>query len=130
MTTDDSYTGDVYIAVVGPETEFGVARDSIQNIRRRPGDSGLRVSFRSRGKIDVSRIATLFGGGGHHNAAGCRVQASLDEVRECIFAEVTRLLRPAASARPRNVGAGEASQARETEQAWQAHQVKAARRST
>jgi len=37
---EDNYTGDVYIAVVGPETEFGVARDSIHNIRRRQGDSG------------------------------------------------------------------------------------------
>lgn len=34
------YTGDVYIGVVGPETEYGLARDSIHNIRKQPGDSG------------------------------------------------------------------------------------------
>ena len=34
-----------------------------------------RVSFRSRGKVDVSAIAEKFGGGGHHNAAGCVIEA-------------------------------------------------------
>ena len=32
-----------------------------------------KVSLRSRGKVDVARIAELFGGGGHVRAAGCNM---------------------------------------------------------
>ena len=56
----------------------------------RPGPHSVRVSFRSRGKVDVSRIAESFGGGGHHNAAGCTIQGELDEIRADLFAEVSR----------------------------------------
>lgn len=33
----------------------------------------VRVSFRSKGEIDVSKLAEKFGGGGHKTAAGCTV---------------------------------------------------------
>lgn len=39
-----------------------------------------RVSFRSRGKVDVSALAAKFGGGGHHNAAGCKISGTSDEI--------------------------------------------------
>jgi phosphoesterase RecJ-like protein len=44
-----------------------------------------KVSFRSKGKVNVSSLAMAFGGGGHHNAAGCTLLGSLDEVRETVF---------------------------------------------
>jgi phosphoesterase RecJ-like protein len=47
-----------------------------------------KVGFRSKGKVDVSRIAELFGGGGHHNAAGCIVAGNLDEVRQKVFSHL------------------------------------------
>jgi bifunctional oligoribonuclease and PAP phosphatase NrnA len=47
-----------------------------------------RVSFRSRGKIDVSRISQVFQGGGHPNAAGCTVEGTLREVRARVLAQV------------------------------------------
>ena len=37
---------------------------------REIGDDQFKGSLRSRGRVDVSRIAAGFGGGGHHNAAG------------------------------------------------------------
>lgn len=37
---------------------------------RQVDDELTKVSLRSRGKIDVERVAHTFGGGGHHNAAG------------------------------------------------------------
>jgi phosphoesterase RecJ-like protein len=49
----------------------------------KPG--AFKVSFRSKGKVNVSSLAMSFGGGGHHNAAGCTLIGSLDEVREKIF---------------------------------------------
>ena len=47
-----------------------------------------RVSFRSRGKIDVSRISRMFQGGGHPNAAGCTVEGTLGEVKTKVLAQV------------------------------------------
>jgi len=40
-----------------------------------------KVSLRSVAGIDVSAVAALFGGGGHHNAAGCTMPFSLEEAR-------------------------------------------------
>jgi bifunctional oligoribonuclease and PAP phosphatase NrnA len=39
-----------------------------------------RVSFRSKGEIDVRSVAQEFGGGGHKNAAGCTVEGDLGAV--------------------------------------------------
>ncbi|MBQ9394180.1 MAG: bifunctional oligoribonuclease/PAP phosphatase NrnA [Proteobacteria bacterium] len=41
-----------------------------------------RLSFRSRGNIDVSVIAAQFGGGGHKNAAACTLNGSVESIRE------------------------------------------------
>lgn len=38
-----------------------------------------RVSLRSKGEINVAKIAEKFGGGGHKNAAGCSVKGDWDE---------------------------------------------------
>jgi phosphoesterase RecJ-like protein len=38
----------------------------------------FRVSLRSKGDINVARVAERFGGGGHKNAAGCRVEGDWD----------------------------------------------------
>lgn len=40
-----------------------------------------RVSFRSKGAVDVGEVAKRFGGGGHKNAAGCTVPGDLPSVR-------------------------------------------------
>jgi phosphoesterase RecJ-like protein len=52
-----------------------------------------RVSFRSRGNVDVSAIAQRFGGGGHKNAAGCTMPGDQQAVRALIAAEIERELR-------------------------------------
>ncbi len=45
---------------------------------REIGDREYRVSLRSKGSINVARVAERFGGGGHNNAAGCRVVGDWD----------------------------------------------------
>jgi phosphoesterase RecJ-like protein len=52
---------------------------------REEGEGEFRVSFRSKGKVDVSAVAAALGGGGHRNAAGCTVQGSLDEVKNRVL---------------------------------------------
>ena len=46
---------------------------------REVGDGEYRVSLRSKGDINVARVAERFGGGGHRNAAGLRVEGNWDE---------------------------------------------------
>ncbi len=45
-------------------------------------ENSYKVSMRSRGKIDVSKICAEFGGGGHKNASGCMIFGLLEEVIE------------------------------------------------
>lgn len=40
----------------------------------------IKISFRSRSKIDVRKIVSKFGGGGHHNAAACTINGELSSV--------------------------------------------------
>lgn len=40
----------------------------------------IKVSFRSKNFVDVNRLATFFGGGGHERAAGCTIWGHLKEV--------------------------------------------------
>lgn len=46
----------------------------------------VRVSMRSRDRVDVQAVAARFGGGGHRAAAGCSVPGTLAEARETIVA--------------------------------------------
>lgn len=52
----------------------------------------FKVGFRSKGKVDVSSLAAAFGGGGHHNAAGCTIEGTLDDVRQKVFAYLEKAL--------------------------------------
>jgi phosphoesterase RecJ-like protein len=52
----------------------------------------VHVSLRSKGAVDVRRVAALFGGGGHHNAAGCTLEGSLESVRRRLIPELARAL--------------------------------------
>ncbi|MDO8738623.1 bifunctional oligoribonuclease/PAP phosphatase NrnA, partial [Candidatus Deferrimicrobium sp.] len=45
----------------------------------------IRVSFRSKGRVDVSAVAARFGGGGHRNAAGCTVPGTLSDVKKMVL---------------------------------------------
>lgn len=47
-------------------------------------DGKIRVSFRSKKRVDVSALAQEFGGGGHERAAGCTVDGPLEVARERI----------------------------------------------
>ena len=51
-----------------------------------------KVGFRSKGKVDVSALAAAFGGGGHHNAAGCTVQGMLPDVQHRVLAHLETAL--------------------------------------
>lgn len=45
-------------------------------------DGGWKVSLRSKGEVDVARVAETFRGGGHMNAAGYKVRTDLATAKE------------------------------------------------
>ncbi len=51
-------------------------------------DGRFKISLRSKGKTNVERVARFFGGGGHFNAAGCRVSGELAEIRRRVNAAI------------------------------------------
>jgi phosphoesterase RecJ-like protein len=52
----------------------------------------VRVNFRSKRELDVSALATRFGGGGHPRAAGARLRGEWDTVVPRVIAETTKAL--------------------------------------
>ena len=50
--------------------------------------SGSKISMRSKGDIDASKIAMKFGGGGHKRAAGASFNGNLDQCQEAILKAV------------------------------------------
>ncbi len=49
------------------------------------GEGKIRVNFRSRGKVDVNRVAQMFGGGGHSTASGCSIEGTMEEVVKMVI---------------------------------------------
>ncbi|MDD2898900.1 MAG: bifunctional oligoribonuclease/PAP phosphatase NrnA [Desulfuromonadaceae bacterium] len=55
-------------------------------------DNKFKVGFRSKGKVNVAAFSAALGGGGHHNAAGCTVTGTLEEVKKQVYAIVESTL--------------------------------------
>jgi phosphoesterase RecJ-like protein len=53
---------------------------------------GVKVSFRSRARVDVSSLAEQFGGGGHRLASGAVLEVPLEEARARILQAVQMAL--------------------------------------
>src|SRR5947209_10995214 len=51
-------------------------------------DGRFRVSLRSKGRVDVARIAEEFGGGGHACASGCSVEGPLHAAVESVLGKI------------------------------------------
>ena len=65
---------------------------------QKPDLKTWRVSLRGKGKGNVQNIARMFGGGGHKDAAGCRIIGSEENVRkmlvDAIKTEIQKSLKP------------------------------------
>ena len=55
-------------------------------------DDGYKVSFRSNGEVDVNKIASMFSGGGHKMAAGCKLNSSFKETKELLINETKKVI--------------------------------------
>jgi len=55
-------------------------------------DEKVKVSFRSKGKVDVNKLAAVFGGGGHPTASGCSVFGKPEDVEKKVIDQAKRAL--------------------------------------
>lgn len=51
-------------------------------------DGSCRVSLRSKSRVDVRKVAEAFSGGGHVRAAGCTINAPIDETINMLLREL------------------------------------------
>ncbi len=79
---DGDNNGFVNMPLVAKEVAASVYMREVQ-----PG--AYRVSLRSKGTLNVAKIAETFGGGGHKNAAGCRVEGDWDELEDKIISTLS-----------------------------------------
>ncbi|MDO8526912.1 MAG: bifunctional oligoribonuclease/PAP phosphatase NrnA [Deltaproteobacteria bacterium] len=61
-----------------------IAGVEVSALFREMDDGKIKVSLRSKLKVDVSRLAKQFGGGGHKHAAGCVMPMALEEAKRRI----------------------------------------------
>lgn len=59
---------------------------------RQDGPAEVKFSLRSSGEVNVQQVAASFGGGGHKNAAGGTILASLDEAEAKLMAALEPLV--------------------------------------
>jgi phosphoesterase RecJ-like protein len=48
-------------------------------------DGRFKLSMRSKGNVNVERVARTFGGGGHVNAAACRIEGELADIKRRVL---------------------------------------------
>jgi phosphoesterase RecJ-like protein len=53
-------------------------------------DMCIRCSLRSLDRVDVLKVATAFGGGGHTMAAGAHLEMTLEQAKEAVKAEIIK----------------------------------------
>lgn len=54
----------------------------------RETDKGIKVSLRSKNYVNASKVAMMFGGGGHIRAAGCTIQGTIEQAKNQIINRV------------------------------------------
>ncbi len=68
-----------------PNTVRSIQGVDVGILFREAPDGTTRVSLRSHEGYDVSRVAKLFGGGGHALASGCSLDRPLDDARDLVI---------------------------------------------
>lgn len=52
----------------------------------------IKASFRSKGKVDVNKLASFFKGGGHATASGCTVLGKMEDVEKKVLKKAQSML--------------------------------------
>ena len=68
-----------------PRTVKGI---NIAMLYTQTGAKQFKLSLRSKGRVNVEKIARRFGGGGHINAAACRIEGDLETIKSRVLQAV------------------------------------------
>jgi len=60
---------------------------------REDGSNTYKLSLRSKGRVNVQKIARGFGGGGHVAAAGCKIKGTFKEVQDRVFTAIRKTIK-------------------------------------
>jgi len=71
---------------------IGIAGVEAAVLLRELRDGKIRLSLRSKGGVDVARIAASFGGGGHRHAGGCTLEGPLNAAMGRILETLRQVL--------------------------------------
>jgi len=61
-------------------------------LREAPEADRYRLSIRSKGVLDVAKVAEFFGGGGHRTASGCTLQGPIEDAADRIVTQLRKAL--------------------------------------
>lgn len=92
LTQDDLNAGGIGLEDTDPLIdEIRIAEESDVAVLFKELDRGrVKVSMRSRGRVDVGVVAVALGGGGHHNAAGFTFEGTVSEALAEVRARLPR----------------------------------------
>jgi phosphoesterase RecJ-like protein len=65
-----------------------VAGTMISILYSQIAENRFKVSLRSKDDVDIERVARAFGGGGHINAAACRVDGDIETIKRRVLEEI------------------------------------------
>jgi len=61
-------------------------------LREAPEADRYRLSIRSKGVLDVAKVAEFFGGGGHRTASGCTLHGPIEDAADRIVTQLRKAL--------------------------------------
>ena len=86
MTKEDfkRFKGDQPDVDSVPDEMMMIENVKVAILFRETEDNRLRVSLRSKGNINIGYLASLYGGGGHVDVAGCRIHYNERTIKKFI----------------------------------------------
>ncbi len=82
----------------GEDTEnfvnYPLVMDTVKvSVMLKEKEGGIwKVSLRSKGDIDISKVAVQYSGGGHRNASGCSLVGELEAVKQKLLDSINEIL--------------------------------------
>jgi phosphoesterase RecJ-like protein len=91
----------------------GIAGVEVSVLFHETPEGWCRIGFRSKGRVNVSELAQMLGGGGHHNASGASIKEPYEQARDRALGVIRSYLAarfgsPAACEAPASSPAGDA----------------------
>ena len=82
----------------GEDTEtfvnYPLVMDAVKvSVMLKEKEGGIwKVSLRSKGDIDISKVVVQYSGGGHRNASGCSLEGEIEAVKRKLLDSINEIL--------------------------------------